>query len=99
MFTLANNLDHQAIAKDPKLQRPGAPDPVLTEQQEFVYNWINSVDNAEFLKFKEEYKLGVRNLVFKKRKSAVSSFGLGWRYTAGVWCGVRCCDPSTGQSC
>ena len=52
----------QAIAKDPKLQRPGQPDPELTEQQEFVYNWINSIDNAEFLKFKDEYKLQVRCL-------------------------------------
>lgn len=42
---------------------------MLTEQQEMVYNWINSVDNAEFLKFKEEYKLGVR--------CGVWAFGLG----------------------
>ena len=47
----------QAIAKDPKLQRPGAPDPELTEQQEYVYNWVNSINNAEFTKFKQDYKL------------------------------------------
>ena len=27
-----------------------------------MYDWINSIDNAEFLKFKDEYKLQVRSL-------------------------------------
>ncbi|TFJ85491.1 hypothetical protein NSK_003001 [Nannochloropsis salina CCMP1776] len=46
-----------AIAKDPSMARPTMEEPSLTEQQEYIYNWIQSVPNDEFLKFKEEYKM------------------------------------------
>lgn len=42
-----------AIAKDPSLARPTMEEPSLTEQQEYIYNWIQNVPNDEFLKVKE----------------------------------------------
>jgi hypothetical protein len=43
-----------AIAKDPKMSRPSMAEPTLTEQQEYIYNWIQTVPNAEFLKVRKK---------------------------------------------
>eukprot|EP00952_Eustigmatos_sp_NYUAD-ZCMA_P009868 40685-Eustigmatos_ZCMA.PRE.1 len=42
-----------AMSKDPKLQRPTSEVPELTAQQEYVWNWINKIDNSEFLNWKK----------------------------------------------
>lgn len=47
----------QAIKADPKLQRPSIPVPELTAQQQYAYDWANSISNDEFVKFKNEYKI------------------------------------------
>lgn len=47
----------EAIRKDPKLSRPALEPPSLTPQQEYVWNWIQNIDNAEFLKWKNDFKL------------------------------------------
>lgn len=63
---------------------------MLTEQQEFVYNWVNSVDNAEFLKFKEDYKLGVS--LCPLDLNVLMHIDVGC-------CGVCCCDPYRAPAC
>lgn len=47
----------QAIKADPKKERPTIPVPELTPQQNYAYDWANSVSNAEFAKFKQEYRI------------------------------------------
>jgi len=47
-----------AIAADPKMTRPSMEEPTLTEQQEYIYNWIQTVPNSEFLKVRKEQEGG-----------------------------------------
>lgn len=47
----------QAIKADPKKQRPTIEAPELTAQQNYAYDWANSVGNEEFAKFKKEYRI------------------------------------------
>jgi hypothetical protein len=47
----------QAIKADPKKSRPTIEAPELTAQQNYAYDWANSVGNDEFAKFKKEYRI------------------------------------------